>query len=314
MNLFCRWVADHTVAENLIDIWPNIKKVDDFWQKLPKSKQPKSKSYINLHDAVIDLFTPEKLNFFSCMATFFQSVLTLYQTDNPMVSFLYDDLMKLAKKIMPLIFKPDVVNPCTNVSAIRKIDFDNKDNFLKVKDMSLGFATEKCRSDLQKKDLTSKQQIAKFYNDSLEITKSILIKILERSPLGSAVVKYAGGLDPKKLFNDDCECEEPSQQFKRLLFHFMKLNILAANHFDNALTQFQELLQSECKSDLFRLKSFNRKEHRLDELFFIVWVFRSGYSEVQRSFLCSQNNFDIELCSQNNFDIESWSGVCRAGI
>ena len=63
--------------------------------------------------------------------------------------------------------------------------------------MSLGFATEKCLSDLQKKDLTSKQ-IAKFYNDSVEITKSILMKILERSPLGSVVVKYAGVFDSKK--------------------------------------------------------------------------------------------------------------------
>ena len=105
--------------------------------------------------------------------------------------------MKPVKKIMLLIFKPDVVNPCTTVSAIRKVDFDNKDNFLKVKDMSLGSATAKCLSDLQKKDLTSKQQIVKFYNDSVEITKSILMKILERSPLSSIVVKYPGVLIPK---------------------------------------------------------------------------------------------------------------------
>ena len=44
--------------------------------------------------------------------------------------------------------------------------------------MSLGFATEKCPSDLQKKDLTSKQQIAKFSNDSVKITRSILMKML----------------------------------------------------------------------------------------------------------------------------------------
>ena len=183
--------------------------------------------------------------------------------------------MKLVKKIMLLIFKPDVVNSCTTVSGIRKIDFDNKDNFLKVKDMSLRFATEKSLSDLQKKDLISKQQIAKFYNDSVEITKSILMKILERSPLGSVVVKYAGVFDPKKLSNDNCDCQELSQQFKRLLSHFIKLNILAANHCDNALRQFQEFFQSECKSDLFRLKPLNRKEHRLELFFSIVWVFRS---------------------------------------
>ena len=96
---------------------------------------------------------------------------------------------------------------------------------------------------MQKKDLISKQQIANFYNDSDKIT-SVLMKILERSPPGSVVVIYAGVFDPKKLSNDDCECEELRQQFKGLLSHFMKLNILAANHCDNALTQFQEFLQS----------------------------------------------------------------------
>ena len=73
--------------------------------------------------------------------------------------------VKLVKKIMLLIFKLDIVNHCRTISTIRKIDFDKKDNFLEVKDMSLGFAIEKCRSDSQKKNVTSKQQIAKFYND-----------------------------------------------------------------------------------------------------------------------------------------------------
>ena len=45
-----------------------------------------------------------------------------------------------------------------------------------------------------------------------------------------------GFLIPKKLSNDDCKCEELNQQFKILLSHFMKLNILATNHCDNALT------------------------------------------------------------------------------
>ena len=38
---------------------------------------------------------------------------------------------------------------------------------------------------------------------SVEITKSVLLKILEQSPLGSVVVKYAGVFDPKKLSDDD---------------------------------------------------------------------------------------------------------------
>ena len=50
---------------------------------------------------------------------------------------------------------------------------------------------------MQKKDPTSMQQINKFYNDSVKVTKSILTKILQRSPLNSVVVKNAGVFDPK---------------------------------------------------------------------------------------------------------------------
>ena len=39
-------------------------------------------------------------------------------------------------------------------------------------------------------NLASKQQIAKFYNDSVELSKSVLLKILERSFLGSVVVRH----------------------------------------------------------------------------------------------------------------------------
>ena len=120
-----------------------------------------------------------------------------------------------------------------------------------------------------------------------------------------------GFLIPKKLSNDDCECEELSQQFKRLLSHFMKLNILAANHCDNALTQFQESLQSECKSDQFRLKSFNRKEHRLDELFFhclgiqkykdlsyvvkIILTLSHGQASVERGFSINKSLVKVNM-------------------
>ena len=33
------------------------------------------------------------------------------------------------------------------------------------------------------------------------------MKILECSPPGSVVAKYAGVFDPKKLSYDDCDCE-----------------------------------------------------------------------------------------------------------
>ena len=91
----------------------------------------------------------------------------------------------------------------------------------------------------------------------------------------------------------------------------MKLNILAPNHCDNALTQFLEFLQSESKSDLFRLKPCNRKEHRLDELFFhclgiqkykdlsyvvkIILTLSHGQASVKRGFSINKSLVKVNM-------------------
>lgn len=43
--LYYRWVENKVLSDNLIELWPSLKKIVWYWNKLPKSKQPKSKSY-----------------------------------------------------------------------------------------------------------------------------------------------------------------------------------------------------------------------------------------------------------------------------
>ena len=64
--------------------------------------------------------------------------------------------------------------------------------------------SQQFKSHFMKLNILAPNHCDKFYDNSVEITKSILMKILECSPLGSVVVKYAGVFDPKKLSNDDC--------------------------------------------------------------------------------------------------------------
>ena len=51
------------VADHLAEIWKHIVVILNLWQKLPKSKRPRSKSYEPLKSAVEDLLTPAKLQF-----------------------------------------------------------------------------------------------------------------------------------------------------------------------------------------------------------------------------------------------------------
>ena len=46
------WIEDVAVADRLIQVWPNIKQIMNFWEKLPKSKQPSNKSCYTSETAV----------------------------------------------------------------------------------------------------------------------------------------------------------------------------------------------------------------------------------------------------------------------
>ena len=74
MFFIFRWVEDKVVAERLIEIWDNVIKIVKFWEGLPKSKRPSSKSYENVKTAAKDLLTPAKLKFFSLLAGFFSTI------------------------------------------------------------------------------------------------------------------------------------------------------------------------------------------------------------------------------------------------
>ena len=91
---FCatRWVEDTDAADRLIEIWESITKIIRYWERLPKSKQPYSKSFFKVQEAVNDKFILAKFHFFSFFGSIFKQFLTKYQTRWPMVPFVYDDL------------------------------------------------------------------------------------------------------------------------------------------------------------------------------------------------------------------------------
>ena len=57
-------MEDVAVADRLIEVWPNIKQIMNFWEKLPKSKQPSNNSYNALKTAVFNELVIAKLGFF----------------------------------------------------------------------------------------------------------------------------------------------------------------------------------------------------------------------------------------------------------
>ena len=84
----------------MIEIWHNIKKLVAHGEKLPKYKRPSSKNHANVKAAVENPMTPAKLTFFSFVAGILLPILVKYQSDKPIVPYMYQDLLKLLRKLM----------------------------------------------------------------------------------------------------------------------------------------------------------------------------------------------------------------------
>ena len=129
---FCatRWVEDTVVADQLIEIWDSIIKIVRYWEKLPKSKQPASKSFFKVREVVNDKFAVTKFPFLSFVGRLFKLFLTKYQTSCPVLPYLYDDLKDLIRNALQLYVKYEVIEKCKTASDYKQINLSEKSNIV----------------------------------------------------------------------------------------------------------------------------------------------------------------------------------------
>ena len=89
---FCEphWVDDRPVTDRAIEVWLSIVKCMALWEKMSRSRSPQIKSYKRLVECYPDPFIPVELHFFLFVGGMFESYLTCFQTDVPMVLFMFD--------------------------------------------------------------------------------------------------------------------------------------------------------------------------------------------------------------------------------
>ena len=70
---------------------------------------------------------------------------------------------------------------CINVADLKTVDLSNKYNFMKPKDMNVGFSTTATNVDLGKKRSGNAKKIANFFSDAITFLVSLIEKMFERS-------------------------------------------------------------------------------------------------------------------------------------
>ena len=203
---FCetRWIKDKCVAERLVKICPNITKLVDYYIGLPASKQPSCKSYMNIKNAVSDDLTIAKLHYYSYIARLLQPFLKLYQTVQPMLPFLFDDLKRSVKTLLLNIINPSVLEKSKTAKELPDIKLDDQKKLLKTKDVHIGFAaTNEIQKQLQKDtDTVTIEQVWIFKRKAINFVIATIKKIYAKCPLLFHVVKNCTIFHPEKIQPD----------------------------------------------------------------------------------------------------------------
>ena len=189
--------------------------------------------------------TPAKLTFFSFVAEILQAILMKYQSYKPMVPYVYQDLLKLLRKLMQLIAKPDITANFSSAIDLKFLDLDDANVILKPKGMNIGFSTQNIITELKRKDVTTNTQAANFFTDVTKFTISMVKKLFDKNSLEYNVVKNSVVCDQQVPVNENANVLQ--NKLKRLFTHLMKLKILTSVQCDKITEQFTDFTDSHLR-------------------------------------------------------------------
>ena len=114
-----------------------------------------------------------------------------------MIPYLYSGILKLIKRLMQLILKPDRLEKFEIFSDFRRINLDGKESITKPKD--IGFAARSSIQESRKNDEIINFSVAAFLSESTKFIVTILKIFFEKSLASFNVVKNASILNPHTL-------------------------------------------------------------------------------------------------------------------
>ena len=104
------------------------------------------------------------------------------QTDKPVVPYLYPDIVRIIRRLMQLIVKPEILDKCSTLLDYKEVDLDNKNTMVKPENMNIRFGARSLLTELDRKDKVKSSDLAEFFTNAVlfivTIIKTLLLPML----------------------------------------------------------------------------------------------------------------------------------------
>ena len=249
-----------------VGFWPTMTKIMNHWMTLSTSRQTKCRRFEVVTIAVLDPLIVAKLNFVGLITGHLIPYLTTYQSQEPLIPFLYDDLRSLYVELLGLSIKLEILEACRDDGKeLLKINIRNVKNQMRKQDTHIGFGAQQELLSILRKDSAAVEDINKFRLEARKFLITLLEKMFNKSHISFNIVKRAAVLDPKFFLLRPLDVYKSVLQ--RLLFTLVQLKIICSSHADQALSEFSCFHTASFRERKTSYEVFQKNSNRLDDCY-----------------------------------------------
>lgn len=236
---FCsvRWLENGKVLQRALNILPHVKK----YVEGVKNKPPKTHNYTFVTEALKNEFLEAKLHFLSSVCDDLYHFLIQYQSDEPLMPFLYEDLRTVLRNI--------------GTRFLSKVTYsfeDTKKNLLPPEKVNVGFGAKTIVSRF------SPLKKLKFLDECRAFLKALYDKLLRKSSFKNKLVRSVSGLSPV-VMND---ANKRQTRIDDILTALVDVGHCSATDADHVKREYLEFCQQKIVEE--ELNKFSRSRHRID--------------------------------------------------
>ena len=270
-----------------------------FRKGLSKSNQPgkcvpgANTSFDHLKKAIDDPLIPVKLAFFQEIPSKLNSFLLVFQTDKPMILFLFEVLENLLRTLLVNFIKKDVLQIVCSTLKLIKVDISDKKVQKSVDDLDLGFSIKHDLKQLALQKRVTDRAAFMFKEEVISFLTKLCSHVMEKRPMTSVLAKCLRCLSPAYMLEQP---EIYEKFFEKILEKLVSYKKILAKDADAAKLEYSNFLTKIVKANKSDFVKFNKSSDRVD-FFFGKYI--------------NTNEYEQMWCFhfQTSFVFTTWTGI-----
>ena len=200
-----------------------------------------------------DKLLSAKLHFLLSVSVMLEPFLTLFQSNDCLLPFMYQELFSLLRKVADRFVRKNVMAEMTSPPKLMKLDISKDSNLKFAHDVEIGFGAKNACKNLKEAD------VLQFRNDCRKFLVTMFTKLCVKCPLKMKVVRGATCLAPEVMLNEDLR----SSRVNSALEEFVDKKHMTPEVAD--LVKNNYICFCENSKVKEALKAFSRKDDKLDQ-------------------------------------------------